>query len=558
MNRLRTAPDLLILDATIGPDLVADGEVASALAVSSGRIVALGGSELRALGDDRTVVVNAGGRRLLPAFTDSHTHFQRGAILRAEFIDLDETRPRRIADVVASVAERAERTPDGEWIQVDNLSQWKLEERSLPGRTDLDGATQVHPVVVRGVGKHVVVANSFALSLAGITRETEDPPGGRIERDERGEPTGVLHERAKLRLDADRTDTVIRQLDPERRHAALERGIAEANRLGITAIHEIVRAPEELSDFTALREQGRLNIRVHHYIRAVEAVTKLEHVTSLGLRSGFGDDLQRIGGIKVSIDGSVMLRNAAIYGNYPDSEHGSGIERISPADLAEIVRTCDARGLQVAVHAVGQRAVDIALDAFEAAGTRAGSGHRHRIEHAALPPRAGQFERVAALGLILSMQPADLYDRGDYMADVTGWTDLTGYMPIRTAHDLGITVLLNTDFPTAPLDPIIGLRSAVYRRTESGRVMDPAQAIDLRAALRMMIANPVFAEFREGSRGIVALGALADLILLSEDPLAEHGLRDEPVSAGPRVDLTTLGGAIVHAAPEVDVGGPAA
>ena len=552
--RIRMAPDLVVLDATIGPDFVGDRRVATAVAVSGDRISAIGTTQdIKGLADGRTTVVEAGRRRLLPAFTDSHTHFQRGAILRAEFIDLDETRPRRVADVVASIEEHAERTPDGEWIQVDNLSQWKLEDRRLPDRRELDGATRVHPVVVRGVGKHVVVANSMALELAGITRLTEDPPGGMIERDDGGEPTGILHERAKLRLDADRADTVIRPLDAARREAALAKGVAELNRLGITAIHEIVRAPDELSDFTVLREHGHLNVRVHHYVRAVEAVTRLEHVTSLGLRSGFGDDYQRIGGIKVSIDGSVMLQNAAIYGTYPDAEHGSGIERISPGELEEIVRTCDARGLQVAVHAVGQRAVDIALDAFAAAGTRSGTGHRHRIEHAALPPRDGQLERVAELGLILSMQPADLYDRGDYMADVTGWSDLTGYMPIRKAHDLGITVLLNTDFPTAPLDPIVGLRSAVHRRTASGQVIDPAQSVDVRTALRMMIANPVYAEFQEGRRGIVAEGALADLILLSADPLHEGGFRDEPHADGPRVDLTTIGGTIVHASPDVDV-----
>jgi predicted amidohydrolase YtcJ len=557
--RIRTAPDLIVLDAVIGPEFVSGGRAATGLAVSGDRILAIGTTdEIRSLADAATTIVGGGGRRLLPAFTDSHTHFQRGAILRAEFIDLDETRPRQVSDVVASIAERAERTPDGEWIQVDNLSQWKLADRRLPDRRDLDGATQVHPVVVRGVGKHVVVANSVALSLAGITRETEDPPGGRIERDERGEPTGVLHERAKLRLDADRADTVIRPLEAPQRQAALELGIRELNRLGITAIHEIVRAPEELADFSVLREQGRLNVRVHHYIRAVEAVTRLDHVTSLGLRSGFGDDRQRIGGIKVSIDGSVMLRNAAIYGEYPDSEHGGGIERISPTELGAIVRACDANGLQVAVHAVGQRALDIALDAFEAAGTHAGSGHRHRVEHAYLPPRPGQLERMARLGLILSTQPADLYDRGDYMAEVTGWTDLTGYMPIRTAHELGIRVLLNTDFPTAPLDPMIGLRSAVYRRTESGQVIDPGEAIDVRTALRMMIENPVYAEFREGHRGIVAEGALADLMLLSEDPLADGGFRDEPDATEPRVELTTMAGRVVHATSAMDIGGPTA
>jgi predicted amidohydrolase YtcJ len=157
------------------------------------------------------------------------------------------------------------------------------------------------------------------------------------------------------------------------------------------------------------------------------------------------------------------------------------------------------------------------------------------------------------MGLILSMQPADLYDRGDYMAGVLGVSDLTGYMPIRTAHDLGIRVLLNTDFPTAPLDPMIGLRSAVYRRTASGNVIDPAQGVDLRTALRMTIENPVYAEFRDGQRGTVTEGALADLILLSEDPLATDGFRDELDPTGPVVELTTIGGRIVHADPAVDV-----
>lgn len=475
------------------------------------------------------------GRTVLPAFIDSHTHFHRASLVAELYLDFETLAPTSIEDVLGHVRERAATLPAGAWIQGDSISAAQLREARLPVRRELDAAAPHHPVLIRGIGKHVVVANSAALAAAGIDEDTPDPPGGRIERDGDGQPTGVLHERAKLRLDASATDTVVPQPRLEERLVALQKGVRRLHRLGVAAIHEMVRQPEEAADWSALHASASLGLRVRLYYRVHESPISLEWLTSTGVRSGWGDDWLRVGGVKISVDGWCIFRNAAVYEPYLDDPDASGIMRIEPERLATLVQAADRAGLRVAVHAVGARAVDAALEAFSAA--RPWRSGPHRLEHAHLDVDEARLRRVAELGLSLSAQPAFL---AAYLAD---WRlglparRIERIMPLALASRCGIPLLINSDVPSGPLGPLGAIHAAVAR----GRADEPVgadQALTLEQAWRAHTTNPAVVT-QEVRAGRIERGCLADLVIFGHDPIAG---REVPAA----VDATMIGGDVVH------------
>lgn len=515
----------------------------SAVRLRHGAISAVG-TDAQALAGrtSRTEIVDLRGRIVVPGFVDSHTHFHRFAILRRHFIDLDDPSIKQVRDVVAAVAARAAEKPKGGWIEGDNLSDGRLRERRLLTRHDLDDAAPDHPVLLRGVGKHLAVANSLALRLAGIDRTTPDPVGGRIERDADGEPTGVLHERGKLRLDTTRVDTVVPSLNESDRLKALSNGLRELHERGVTSIHEITRTREEFADYERLREMGELSARIVSYVRVVEAQATLDALTSVGFRSGYGDDWLRLGGVKVSIDGSCTFRNAAMYEPYPGDPDNIGIVRIGQAELDDVVQAADAAGLAIAVHAIGPRAVDMALDAFGKA--RARNPHstlRHRIEHAYVTPGRDRLTRMRELDLLLSIQPSFIWSVGDIWSDIFGEDSGRGMVPLRTALDVGLTVLANSDCPTAPVDPLRAIAAAVSRKTRDGRTLGVEEQVSVAESVAMQTVAPATAIHREQQLGRVAEGMLADLVVLRADP---RDVATDEVPAIP-VDATVVGGALV-------------
>jgi hypothetical protein len=515
----------------------------SAVLLRAGRIALIGSdSEVRSAASDAELI-DLRGAALLPGFTDSHTHFHRTAILREHFLDFDRPAVRTVRDVLDIVRRRAVSMPAGPWIEGDNLVGDRLVDRRLPNRGELDEAAPHHPVLLRGMGKHVVVANSRALQLAGIDEGTPDPPGGRIERDAAGQPTGVLHERGKLRLDTTRIDTVVPPMAEADRLAALESGIASLHRAGVTSIHEITRTRNELADYSKLHAEDRLRMRVLAYVRVVEGQASLDGMVSTGLRSGFGDAMLRIGGVKVSIDGACTFRNAAVYEPYPGEPDNVGLTRVEQPELDELVRAADAAGFQIAVHAIGPRAVDMALDAFERLGpTQRGNPQRHRIEHAYLRERPGQFARMQALGLLLSTEPAFISTVGDAWFEIFPPEDVREMVPLRSALNAGLTVLANSDCPTAPPTPLAGIQAAVTRTTASGRALNPAECVTVPEAVDMYTRAPAFAAGEERQRGSIAPGMRADLVALAADPaeVTASEIGDIPVT------LTVIDGVPMH------------
>lgn len=536
-----------------GPSLLLSGGVvhrspgeatgADGLLVRDGVVAAVGPSAgLREQAPAGTRVVHLGGRTVLPAFIDSHTHFHRGAILRRLFLDFDALRPASVAAVCALVAERARETPPGAWIQGDSLSAVRLAEGRLPDRRELDAAAPDHPVVLRGIGKHVVAANSAALAAAGIDRAVVDPPGGRVERDPDGEPTGILHETAKLRLDQSHPQTVVPQPSPEDRRAALRAGIRELHAAGIGSIHEMVRLPEEAGDLAALHAEGGLGIRVRLYYRVHESPLSLDWLVALGIRRGLGDDWFRILGVKVSIDGFCIFRNAAVHEPYAGQPDNLGLLRVEPDRLADLVARANAQGLNVAVHAVGARAVDLALDAFEAAGPPVAGPHR--LEHGYVDMDRPRLDRMARLGLAWSTQPAFCSGYAAEWQDAFGSARTARLMPLRDGLEAGLPMLFNSDFPCVGFDPLVAIRQAVPRLLDGRSAGGEVRAARV-AAWRACTTTPAEV-VRDAGLGRLAPGALADLVVLDGDPfdpgtdLAEVAVR-----------ATMVGGTLVHGSSEL-------
>ena len=503
-------PPTLLWNGRIYPD--ADARPVEALALVDGVVLAAGtaAQAVGALGGG-AVSVDLAGRTVLPAFIESHTHFHRSAVLARCFLDFETLRPASVGDILAAVATRAASLPGDAWIQGDSLSPARLAEGRLPDRHELDRAGGGRPVALRGIGKHVVAASSAALDAAGITAATPDPPGGRIEREPDGTPSGILHERAKLRLDQSAPDTVLPTPAAAERRAALREGVSELHRLGIGTLHEMVRLPDEAADWTALHQAGVLDVRVRLFYRVHESPLDLAWLEALGIRRGLGDDRLAVLGVKLSVDGFCIFRNALVHEPYPDEPDNCGLLRIEEPRLRELVARANAHGLQVAVHAVGSRAVDMALDAFAAAGPA--TAGPYRLEHGYVDVTGAHLRRMRDLGVIWSTQPAF---RTAYARE---WTEAFGeerrdrLMPLAEAEALGVPMLFNSDAPCAPVDPLGGIRAATREAAT------PAGSVSRRTAWRAFTSAPADAA-GEPLLGRLHPGSPADLLVLDADPFA--------------------------------------
>jgi predicted amidohydrolase YtcJ len=493
---------------------------AEAVAIAAGRIIGVGtNAEIEALRGPSTTIIDGTGATVLPSVIDSHTHFHRASIFRALFIDFDGIAPGAVSDVIDAVAARVRTVAPGSWIQGDNLREQRLVERRWPVRKELDTVAPDHPVVLRSLGKHLVIANSLALQLAGIDRTTEDPPGGRLERDADGEPTGVLHETAKFRLDSARSDSLVPPTAEADRLNALREGIVDLQRHGVSTIHEIVTRADEVADYMRLREADDLGVRVRYYVRAVEAQTSLAQLLALGMRSGFGDDWIKVGGIKISVDGACESRNAAMFEPYPGEPSNLGLVRVPQKELNELFAGADAGGLQIAVHAIGPKAADMALTAYETVLPDGKNDRlRHRLEHMYVQGPRSHFERARRLNLILSEQPGLISASGDAWREIFGEAGLERMMPLRMALDMGFSIQANSDFPSSPINPLVGVKAAVTRRSRTGLPIDLSQAVTVHEAMTMMTSVPAATTFEESQAGTIEVGKRADLRLLDTDP----------------------------------------
>jgi len=484
---------------------------AEAVAVKHGEIVDVGSSaEIGRESGSTTDVVRLDGALVLPGFTDSHTHFLEGGFSLSR-LQLQEADSKE--SLTALVRERAAELEAGEWILGGNWDHQRFDPPVLPRKEWIDGVTPSNPVLVHRLDGHMALANSMALDLAGITRDTPSPPGGEIVRGRNGKPTGILKDAAM--------DLVARRVPPpslEERVRAAEAALREAGRFGITSVHDMDYAPG-FEVYQKLFREGRLTARIYVYL----PVSEVELLQRLKLHTPFGNDFLKIAGVKGFVDGSLGSSTALFFEPYADDASESGLlapDMIPEGIMEQRLGLADEVGIQAAVHAIGDRANHIILDIYagilESRGVR---DRRWRIEHAQ-HLLVEDMRRMAALGVIASVQPAHAVDDGCWAEGKIGKKRVRTTYAFRSLIDRGVLLAFGSDWPVASLDPLEGVYAAVTRRTRDGKNPGgwvPEEKITIEEALLGYTRNPAYMAFAEDRLGTLEKGKRADIVVLDRD-----------------------------------------
>lgn len=516
---------------------------ASTVGVWDGRIVGVD-EEIAGLPARRTL--DLGGATVVPGFVDSHTHlvsegFARGALDVSAATTVDG-----VLDLISAAAAADDRP----WIDVVGYDQRKL-GRHL-GRHELDRAADGRRVIVTHISGHASVVSTAVLS--GNPFEHPDLDG--VERDAAGEPTGVLFERGtmlarRLRLPLSREE-LVDAIDLAGQ-TCLSQGITAAVEAGIGAL-SIGFSPVEVAAYQAARASGRLPIRVQLMVSAdalhpVDAHPddQTRQGIDLGLLTGFGDDRLGLGAVKVFTDGGVMVRTAALTEPYLGPQAGpsnTGVLAQPAEEIMAIVADAHAAGWQLGIHAIGDRAIDLALDAIESAQrARPRPDPRHRIEHCGIA-RPDQLDRMAALGVVASIQPCFLVDNSEDYAAVLGPERMHWQYRGRSFTDRGIVIAGGSDRPLGAGSPLVGIQYMVERTSAKGMVTGPEEGLPVEQALAAYTSGAAYAARREHAFGSVTARKHADFTVLSDDPR-----RVDPSGIG-KIDVvaTVVGGVLAYGA----------
>ena len=506
---------------------------ATAIAVKDGRVAALGSdADVQPLIGPGTRVVDLHGRLVVPGFNDAHVHFLSGGFGLLS-VDLRDARDEQ--DFAARIGAHARTLPRGTWIQEGNWDHETWPSKALPTRALIDAVTPDHPVFVQRLDGHMALANSLALRLAGVTRESKDPDGGTIVRDAAGEPTGILKDNAE-----ELVTRAIPEPSREMNLRAARAALKEAARVGVTTIQDN-SSVDALRTYQDLRAAGELTARFYVWRYASSALEPLEKA---GLRTGLGDEWIRLGALKILSDGSMGSGTAAFFDPYTDDPRTTGLLLHPVPELERLIREADAAGFQLAVHAIGDRANSLVLDAFEkAAAANPARERRFRIEHAQVVRKA-DLARYRRLGVIASVQPSHGIDDMRWAERRIGKERARDAYNIRSFTEAGVAVAFGTDWFVEPLDPRLGLYAAVTReRPEGGPPggLFPEEKIALEDALDLYTRGSAYAEFAEKEKGTLDPGLLADLVVFAADLFR---IPPREILTTP-VDFTVAGGRVV-------------
>ena len=528
-------PDLIILNATVRTmDLTRP--TAEAIAILGNRIVAVGNdNEIKKLAGPSTRIIDARKRLVLPGFNDAHVHFLSGGF-QLSSVDL------RDADTPAEFAERirqfATKLPSGRWITGGDWDHERWPEAKLPTKELIDRYTPNTPVFVSRLDGHMALANSVALKLAGVTNQTKDPDGGVIVRDAKGEPTGILKDAAQSFV-----WKVVPAASFEEKLIAARAASNYAARLGVTSVQD-VSAGSDVGVYQALLDRGELKTRIY----AMTALPSWERLANAGIRAHFGSEMLRVGGLKAFSDGSLGSTTALFYDPYKDAPETRGIpsdEMFPEGAMLKRVRDADRAGLQILIHAIGDRANDLILSIFEQVEKENGArDRRFRIEHAQ-HIRPQDIPRFARDRVIASMQPYHAIDDGRWAEKRIGKERAKTTYAFRSLLDSGATLAFGTDWTVAPLNPILSIYGAVTRRTIDGKNPNgwvPEQKISVEEAVRAYTVGSAYAEFQDTVKGTITPGKLADLVVLSADIFKIDSVEIEKV----KVAITIVDGRVVY------------
>lgn len=510
---------------------------AEALAIVGERIAAVGtNAEIRKWIGPHTRTIDAAGKTVLPGFIDAHVHFTSGGAEISAVQLRDAASP---AEFARRIGDHARKLPKGEWILGGTWDHELWGGVPLPSRDWIDGVTPDHPVLVSRYDGHMALSNSLALRLAGVTRDTATPPGGTIVKDARGEPTGLLKD-AAMELVA----RVIPAQTEQQRTRSIYAALEEARRHGVTGIHDMSSA-EDVRVYQKLAARGELTARMY----CITPIRQGEALARAGILAGFGNPWIRLGALKGMADGSLGSTTALFFAPYHDAPETSGL--LGPlmfpeGNMLKMAVGADRAGLQLAIHAIGDKANRIILDIFAEVEKQNGArpNRRARLEHAQhIHPH--DFARFAKQNVIASVQPYHAIDDGRWAEKRIGRERCKTTYAFRSFLDAGARLAFGSDWPVAPLDPLLAIYAAVTRQTLDGKNPHgwfPEQKVTLAEAIEAHTMGSAYAEFAEKQKGSLTAGKLADMVLLDADLFAipPERIRDVKVRA------TLVGGKVVY------------
>jgi predicted amidohydrolase YtcJ len=519
--------------------------IAEAVAVKDGKILAVGKShEINLLKGANTEVLELGGKTVLPGLIDSHIHMVGTGFTMAQ-INCRTPPMGSISDIVAAVGEAVAKAEPGEWIQGRGWDQAKLSDHRNPTRWDLDRVSPENPVWLTRTCGHIAVANSPALEIGGVTKDTTQPIGGNIVKDDQGEPTGLLEEAPAMNI-------VRRHIPPtsfEETVKAIKLASKAFSEAGLTGVIEPGIGPVAMRAYQKAAEDGGLTVRVNMMLAGrMEGETAEEsakRITEFPMTTGFGDDMVRFLGLKLLIDGGIGGRTALLREPYEDQPDNRGILVMPEEELQVRMDAGNLAGMMIGVHCAGGRAMDIVLNTFEETDRkRPIKGRRFALIHA-YQPSEENFEQCRRMGVVVASQPSFLYYLGESYHENVGDERSKWLKPHRAWIDNGITVAAGTDSPVTPYLPFPSLWASIARRTEvRGTQMGTEQKVNREEAVRMYTISGAYHTFEEDLKGSLEPGKLADMIVIDRDILTcpEDDIRDTVVLG------TILGGRTVYKA----------
>lgn len=531
------APDLIVLNAAI---YTLDSALprAQALAIKDGRFILVGSNaEVDAIAGLQTERLEAAGRVIIPGMIDAHAHLPNlGRLLRT--VNLKGTTS--YEEVIVLVKRRAEQLKTGTWIVGRGWDQNDWDSREFPTHQALSAAVPRNPVYLERVDGHAALANAMALNLAGVDWRTEDPDGGKIIRDADGKPAGTLIDEARLLV-----ASVVPPVSRRELVAQIQAGMREANRWGLTGIHDAGVGADTVELYEELAAQGQLTLR---YYAMVEAGSPgLLELLGHGPRIAMGDNMVWTRAIKVSADGAMGSRGAALLRDYHDDPGNRGLMLADYDSVLTVARLALENGFQLNVHAIGDRANRSVLDAYqEALSEYPGRDHRFRIEHAQLLA-PDDIPRFAQLGVIPAMQGSHQTSDMYWIGDRLGRPRREGAYAWRSLRETGVIIPNGSDFPVEEVNPLISFHAFVTRQDADGWPEGgwfPKQRLTREEALESITIWPAYAAFMENDVGSITVGKLADFVILDRDIMTVPP--DEILGA--RVLRTVVGGRSVYLA----------
>ena len=510
---------------------------AQAVAMTHGRFAGVGSNEdMEGLIGPETKIIDVGGKTVLPGFIDGHIHVLSSGVKHVNMADCDV---RTLTEIQAGLKERAAKTPAGGWVQGFKFDDTKTDRTSSNEgrhlyREDLDAVTTDHPMMVAHRGGHVFYMNSAGLEAGGYNDESEDPPGGRLGRDpDTGKLNGIVYERA---IDHIRFGLIPVDTDEIRREG-LRTICNMLNEVGLTSVHDARVTAEEFQTYQDGKAAGELSLRVY----ALMWYPQFPALKDAGIKTGLGDDLLRVGGIKMVADGAISTRTAYLSEPYEGSSCDHGILAMEADEIEQQVMDMHKAGFQVCIHANGDSTIDLVLTAYEKAQKAyPRSDARHRIEHCTLI-NPELLARMKAGGVVATPFCTFVYHHGEKMR-YYGEKRLEWMFAQRSFIDAGVMSTGATDYPPGPFEPLLGIQSCVTRIDSTGKEWGINQRISVEEALRLYTLNGAYASFEENIKGSVEIGKLADLVVLGSDPtkIDPMGIKDI------KIQQTILGGRTVY------------